>query len=117
MILSDYIIEPVLVKIVSDCIKLLLCVWLDHDVAVDEYGAYDGEGEERVREDVDGDPPDRVERRQQVQGLLGREPEDGPALGDDDERLFVVEEGIDVADRGAGQLQRELAEPTGKVAP
>lgn len=37
-----------------------LCVWLDHDVAVDEDGADDGEGEERVGEDVDGDPPEWV---------------------------------------------------------
>ncbi len=39
-----------------------LCVRLDHDVAVDENGADDDEGEERVREHVDGDPPDGVER-------------------------------------------------------
>ena len=37
---------------------LLLCVRLDHDVAVDEDGADDGEGEERVREQVDGDATD-----------------------------------------------------------
>ena len=33
-----------------------LCVWLDHDVAVDEDGADDRAGEEGVGEHVDGDP-------------------------------------------------------------
>ena len=34
----------------------LLCVWLHHDVAVDEDGADDGEWEERMSEDMDGNP-------------------------------------------------------------
>ena len=34
----------------------LLCVGLDHDVAVDEDGADDGEWEERMSEDMDGNP-------------------------------------------------------------
>ena len=33
-----------------------LCVWLDHDVAVDEDGADDGTREQRMCEYVDGDP-------------------------------------------------------------
>ena len=35
-----------------------LCVWLDHDVAVDEDGADDRAGEEGVGEHVDGNPDD-----------------------------------------------------------
>lgn len=34
----------------------LLCVGLDHDVAVDEDGADDGTREQRMCEHVDGDP-------------------------------------------------------------
>ena len=34
----------------------LLCVGLHHDVAVDEDGADDGEWEERMSEDMDGNP-------------------------------------------------------------
>ena len=37
----------------------LLCVGLDHDVAVDKDGADDGAGEEGVGEHVDGDPDQR----------------------------------------------------------
>ena len=66
-------------------------------------------------EDVDGDPPDGVERGEEEERVAGREPEDGAALGDDDERLLVQVVGVDVADRGAGELQGELAVPTGKV--
>ena len=34
----------------------LLCVWLHHDVAVDEDGADDGEWEERMSENMNGNP-------------------------------------------------------------
>ena len=34
----------------------LLCVWLHHDVAVDEDGADDGEWEERMSEYMNGNP-------------------------------------------------------------
>ena len=34
----------------------LLCVGLDHDVAVDEDGTYDGEWEQGMSEHVDGNP-------------------------------------------------------------
>ena len=40
----------------------LLSFWLDHDVAVDEDGSDDDHTEERVRESVECDPPDGVER-------------------------------------------------------
>ena len=92
-----------------------LCLRLDHDVAVDEDGAYDEEGEERVREDVDGDPPDGVERGEEEERVAGREPEDGAALGDDDERLLVQVVGVDVADGRAGKLKGELAIATREV--
>ena len=49
-------------------------------------------------EDVDGDPPDGMERREKEHGFLGREPVDGAPLGDDDERLLVQVEGVDVTD-------------------
>ena len=94
---------------------LLLCVRLDHDVAVDEDGADDGEGEERVREHVDGDATDGVERRQHEQGVVGWEPEDGAALRDDDEGALVLKVWVDVADGRAGELQRELAIPTRQI--
>ena len=94
---------------------LLLCVRLDHDVAVDEDGADDGEGEERMREDVDGDATDGVERRQHEQGVVGREPEDRPALRDDDEGALVLKVWVDVADGRAGELQRELAISSRKI--
>ncbi len=54
-----------------------LCVRLDHDVTIDKDGANDEEGEQRVREDVNGDPADRMERRQQEHGLLGGKPVEG----------------------------------------
>ena len=92
-----------------------LSVRLDHDVAVDEDGAYDGEGEERVGEDVDGDPPDGVEGREQVERGLGGEAEDGAAARDDDERLLVLEVGVDVADGRAGELHGELPEAARQV--
>ena len=93
----------------------LLCVGLDHDVAVDEDGTDDGEGEERVGEDVDGDPPDGVEGGEEEHGLLGGEAKDGAPLRDDDERLLVVEVRVDVADRRRRKLQRKVAEATGKI--
>lgn len=62
-----------------------------------------------MREDVDGDPADGVERRKQIQGVLRREPKYRPPLRDDDERLLVREVGVDVANRGGGELQGELA--------
>ena len=93
----------------------LLRFRLDHDVAVDEDGADDGEGEHWVREDVYGDAADGVEGREQVHGLLGREAEDAAALGDDDERPLVQEVRVDVADGRARELLREFAEPTRKV--
>ena len=34
----------------------LLCVWLHHDVAVDEDGADDGEWEEWMSENMNGNP-------------------------------------------------------------
>lgn len=68
-----------------------------------------------MREHVDGDPADGVERRQQEHGLLRREAEDGAALRDDDERLLVAVVGVDVADRGGGELKRELAIATRKI--
>ena len=95
----------------------LLCVGLDHDITVDEDGTNDGDGEERMREDVDGDAADRMERRQQVHGLLGREPEYRPALGHHDERLLVRVVRVDVADRRRGELQGELAVAPGDVVP
>lgn len=66
-------------------------------------------------EHVDGDAADGVEGREQEHGLGGAEPEDGAALGDDDERLLVQEVRVDVADRRARELQGELAEPTRKI--
>ena len=44
----------------------LLSFWLDHDVAVDEDGSDDDHAEERVRESVECDPPDGVERGEQI---------------------------------------------------
>ena len=58
----------------------LLGVWLDHDVAVDEDCADDGEGEHGVGEDVDGDSPDRMKWRQQEERLFRRKTEDCAAL-------------------------------------
>ena len=93
----------------------LLGVWLYHYVTVDKDGAHDGHPEEWVCEDVDGDPPDGMERREKEHGLLGREPVDGAPLGDDDERLLVQVVGVDVTDRGARKLERELTIATGQV--
>ena len=89
--------------------SFLLCVRLDHDVAVDEDGADDGKGEEGMCENMDCNPSDGMEGREHKEGLVGREPEDGPALGHNDEGAFVQVEGVDVADGGAGELQGELA--------
>ena len=94
---------------------VLLCVRLDHDVAVDEDGADDDDGEEGVGEHVDGDPPDGMEWRQEVHGLLRRKPVYRASLRDDDERLLVLEVGVDVADRGARKLQGKLAIAARKV--
>ena len=44
----------------------LLSFWLDHDVAVDEDGSDDDHAEEGVRESVKCDPPDGVERGEQI---------------------------------------------------
>ena len=66
-------------------------------------------------EHVDGDPPDGVERREHEEGLVSREPEDGPPLRDDDERSLVQKEGVDVADGGARELEGELSVSTGDV--
>ena len=68
-----------------------------------------------MREHVDRDPPDRMERREHEEGLVSREPEDGAALRDDDERSFVQKEGVDVADGGARKLEGELAVSTRDV--
>jgi hypothetical protein len=38
------------------------------------------------------------------------------ALGDDDEGALVVVVGVDVADRGVGELERKVAEPPRQVA-
>ena len=93
----------------------LLGVWLYHYVTVDQNGAHDCHSEEWMGEDVDGDPPDGMERREEEHGLLGREPEYRPALRDDDERLLVQVVGVDVTDGGAGELQRKLAVPSRQV--
>ena len=68
-----------------------------------------------MREHVYGDPPYGVEGRQEEHCALGAEPEDGPALGDDDERLLVRVVGVDIADGSGRELQRELAEATRKI--
>ena len=68
-----------------------------------------------MREDVDGDPPDGVEGREQEEGLGAGEAEDGAALGDDDEGLLVQVVGVDVADGRAGKLKGELAVATREV--
>ena len=44
----------------------LLSFWLDHDVAVDEYGNDDDHAEEGVRENVEGNPADWMERGEHV---------------------------------------------------
>ena len=48
-----------------------------HDVGVEEDGADDDDGEHPVGQHVDGEAPDRVERRQAHQGVVRREPVDG----------------------------------------
>ncbi len=69
-----------------------------------------------MREYVDCDAPDGVERGEQVERVLRREAEDGAAAGDDDECLLVATVvRLDVADRRARELLRELAEATRKV--
>ena len=48
-----------------------------HDVRVGEDGGDDDDGEGVGGQHVDGEAPDRVERRQAAQGVVRREPEDG----------------------------------------
>ena len=71
---------------------VLLCIRLDHDVAIDEDGADDREGEERMCEHVDRDPADGVKWREHEQRLVSREPEDRTPLRDDDERALVLKQ-------------------------
>ena len=66
-------------------------------------------------EDVDCDSSHWMKWRQQEHGLLGREPEDRSALGDDDERLALVVEGVDVTDGSGGELLGKVAEPSRQV--
>ena len=50
----------------------LLCVWLDHDVAVNEDGADDGEWEEWMSENMNGNPGEieRSEPQSQSRGSM-----------------------------------------------
>ena len=66
-------------------------------------------------EDVDGDPPNGMEWWKEEHGLLGREPEYRAAFGDDDERLLVQVEGVDVTDWSWGKLEGKLAVPPWQV--
>jgi hypothetical protein len=93
----------------------LLCVRFYHHVAVDKDGANDGEGEEGMSENMDSNPSDGMERGQHEEGVMGREPEDGPALGHDDECAFVQVVWVDVTDGGAGKFQGELTKSTRDV--
>lgn len=59
----------------------------DHEDAIGEDGQNDEEGEERMNEDVDGHPPDGIERRQEPHGVRRAEPENIFAFADHHERL------------------------------
>ena len=45
------------------CVDYLLRVWLHHNVTIDEDGADNGEGEQRVGEHMDGNPGTRISKR------------------------------------------------------
>lgn len=59
----------------------------DHEDAIGEDGQNDEEREERMNEDVDGHPPDGIERRQEPHGVRRTEPENVFAFADHHERL------------------------------
>ena len=102
--------------IIRRIIKMnLLSFWLDHNITIDENCCNDGNGEDGMSEDVDGDPPDGMERREEVEGFLGGKAVDRAAFRDDDERLLVEEVGVDVTDGGAGEFQGELAKAPRQV--
>ena len=52
----------------------LLSIRLYHDVAVCKDGRHHGRAEDGVDENPDGDSPDRVERGEQEEGVVGVEP-------------------------------------------
>ena len=63
----------------------------------------------------DSDPPDRVKGGQTEACIPRREPVQRPSRRDDHEGEFVVVERVNVADRGAGKLQGEVAVAPGEV--
>ena len=60
--------------------SLLLCVRLNHDVAVCQNGGHDGGAEDGVHQDHDGYPADRVEGGQKEEPVVGVEPGNGPSV-------------------------------------
>ena len=77
----------------------------DHEDAIGEDGQNDEEGEERVDQDVDGHPPDGIERRQEPHGVRRAEPVNVFAFADHHKRLYL---------HNNNTTHRKKKTPTGK---
>ncbi len=88
---------------------------LDHEDAVAEDGCDDEDGEQRMGEDVDGRPPDWVERGQEPHGVRGAEPENVLPFADHHERLQSINRNFSILSicfqqrKNSGQISLHIA--------